>query len=80
MGETLYGHDLLRLLIERGGICSLDQLRADAAATYGVEATFCNCHGDTFDLEGVLGFLARKGKIALEGGRVSLGDVPACQH
>ncbi len=80
MSEPLYGHDLLRLLVERGGACSLEQLRADAVGAYGAEATFCNCHGDTFDLEGVLGFLARKGKIALVDGQVRLGDVPACQH
>lgn len=80
MSEPLYGHDLLRLVVERGGACSLEQLRADAVGAYGAEATFCNCHGDTFDLEGVLGFLARKGKIQFVDGQVRMGNVPACQH
>lgn len=80
MSEPLYGHDLLRLVAARGGACSLEQLRADAGGAFGAGATFCNCHGDTFDLEGVLAFLARKGKIALEAGQVRMGDLPACAH
>lgn len=80
MSEPLYGHDLLRLVAEHGGACSLEQLRADAVGAYGSEATFCNCAGDTFDLEGVLGFLARKGKVDLSDGHVRLGTASACQH
>lgn len=80
MSEPLYGHDLLSLVVARGGACSLEQLRADAAGVFGSEATFCNCGGDTFDLEGVLGFLASKGKIAITGDRIVLGNKPACQH
>ncbi len=80
MSEPLYGHDLLRLVVERGGACSLEQLRTDSLSAYGAGVTFCNCHGDTFDLEGVLAFLAHKGKLELSGDQVRLGSAPACQH
>lgn len=80
MSDPLYGHDLLSLLVERGGTCSLDDLRAASQAIHGAEAVYCNCSGDTFDFEGVIAFLGRKGKVSIMGGQVSLGSAPACQH
>jgi len=80
MSEPLYGHDLLSLLVAKGGACRVDDLRAAAAAAHGAEAIYCNCHGDSFDFDGVLGFLAHKGKIQLADGQITLGMAPACQH
>jgi probable metal-binding protein len=80
MSEPLYGHDLLSLLVKKGGNCDLADLRAASEAAHGVGATYCNCHGDTFDFDGVLAFLGSKGKVRVAEGRVSLGMAPACQH
>jgi probable metal-binding protein len=80
MSEPLYGHDLLGLLVEKGGTCRLEDLRAAAAAAHGASATYCNCHGDSFDFDGVIGFLGGKGKVQVVDGQVTLGMAPACQH
>lgn len=80
MSEPLYGHDLLSLVLERGGQAPVEELRAAALAAHGSAATYHNCHGDSFDFDGVLAFLSQKGKIALVDGTVSLGSAPACQH
>jgi probable metal-binding protein len=80
MSELLYGHDLLSLLLEKGGACGLEELRAASAATHGAGATYCNCSGDSFDFDGVLAFLGSKGKLRVADGTVSLGMAPACQH
>lgn len=80
MSEPLFGHDLLGLLVEKGGGCSLEDLRAASEASHGVSATYCNCHGDNFDFDGVIAFLASKGKVQVTDGRVALGLAPSCQH
>jgi probable metal-binding protein len=80
MSEPLYGHDLLSLLMEKGGSCRLEDLRTASVAAHGAAATYCNCHGDSFDFDGVIAFLGSKGKIGLVDGKVSLGMAPACQH
>lgn len=80
MSEPLYGHDLLSLLVERGGSCRLEDLRAASAAAHGASAVYCNCHGDSFDFDGVIAFLGSKGKVQVAGGTVTLGMAPACQH
>jgi probable metal-binding protein len=80
MSEPLYGHDLLGLLLEKGGTCRLQDLRDASAAAHGAGATYCNCSGDTFDFDGVIAFLGSKGKLRVAEGTVSLGMAPACQH
>ena len=80
MSEPLYGHDLLGLLVEKGGACRLEDLRAASAAIHGAGATYCNCSGDSFDFDGVIAFLGSKGKISMGDGTVALGRAPACQH
>ncbi|MCC6512726.1 MAG: DUF2492 family protein, partial [Geothrix sp.] len=52
MSEPLYGHDLLSLLVEKGGTCALEELRAASEAVHGKTAIYCNCRGDSFDFDG----------------------------
>ncbi len=80
MSEPLYGHDLLGLLVEKGGTCALEDLRAASEAVHGRAAVYCNCHGASFDFDGVIAFLGSKGKVSVADGIVSLGMAPACQH
>ncbi len=80
MSEPLYGHDLLSLLVEKGGTCRLEDLRAASIAVHGAEAIYSNCHGDSFDFDGVIAFLGSKGKVRVADGSVALGMAPACQH
>lgn len=80
MPEPLYGHDVLSLVMEQGGSISVADLKAAAQAAHGMAAEYHNCHGDTFDLDGVLAFLASKGKITVADGRIAMGNLPACQH
>jgi probable metal-binding protein len=80
MSEPLYGHDLLGLLVEKGGACSLESLRTASIAAHGPAAVYSNCGGDSFDFDGVIGFLASKGKVQVADGTVTLGMAKACQH
>ncbi len=80
MSEPLYGHDLMGLLLEKGGTCPLEDLRAASVAVHGTQAIYCNCHGDSFDFDGVIAFLGSKGKLQVSDGQVKLGMAPACQH
>jgi probable metal-binding protein len=76
--QIVMGHEVLDLILERGGSCTLTELRADAQAKFGPGAVFGNCHGDRFAFDGLVEFLASKGKVARQGEEVSLGQVPGC--
>jgi probable metal-binding protein len=80
MSEPLYGHDLLSLLMEKGGTCRLEELRLASVTAHGEAATYHNCHGDSFDFDGVIAFLGSKGKVQVTDGQITLGMAPACQH
>lgn len=80
MSEPLYGHDLLSLLVDRGGTCAVADLRAAAAEAHGPQAVYWNCHGENFDFDGVLAFLSSRGKVSLQDGAITLGMASACQH
>lgn len=77
--EPVFGHELITLVVEMGGTAGVEALRQAAVGRFGADAVYGNCHGDRFDFDGVLSFLAWKGKIALRGDSVSVGAVPACQ-
>ena len=72
------GHDVLSLIAERGGRCTVAELKAAAEKVFGPDTVFGNCHGDAFDFGQLLAFLASKGKLVRSGDEVSLGSVPAC--
>jgi len=80
MSEPLFGHDLLSLLVEKGGSCPLEDLRAASVAAHGAAPIYCNCHGDSFDFDGVLAFLGSRGKVQVVDGMVAMGMAQACQH
>ena len=54
------GHEVLYLLHERGGEMKMEALRLLSADAFGSNAIFGNCHGDTFDFDGLLRFLAER--------------------
>lgn len=74
----IYGHEVLQILAHSGGRLPLETLRAKAAEAFGAQAVFCNCHGDSFDFDGLMAFLSGKGKLAIMDGHAMLGFVPAC--
>lgn len=76
--NVIAGHDVLSLIAARGGRCSVAELRAAAARSFGPDAVFGNCHGELFDFAQLLAFFERKGKLAHTGDELSLGAVPAC--
>lgn len=74
----VFGHEILGILADRGGRLPVAELKSAAGAAFGEEAVYGNCHGDRFDFEGLLAFLAAAGKLSLDGEHASLGRVPGC--
>ncbi len=74
----VFGHELLSLLQQMGGVASVEALRNAAAGAFGANAVYGNCHGDRFSFHEVLAFLASRGKLESRGDEVALGTVPAC--
>jgi probable metal-binding protein len=78
IAEPIYGHEVLTVLASLGGSADLEMLRAAVVENFGKGAVFCNCAGNRFAFDELLGFLASRGKLAIAGDRLSLGPVPGC--
>ncbi len=74
----IFGHEVLSILAAGGGRMDIEELRAQTARSFGEEAVFGNCHGETFGFDGLLDFLESVGKLSRQGETVALGRVPAC--
>lgn len=74
----VFGHEVLNLLVDRGGRLPVEELRRAAAEAFGADALYGNCHGDRFGFDGLLEFLASAGKLSRDGEDVALGRVPGC--
>lgn len=78
MEDRVFGHDVLQLLLARGGAMPVEELRRTAAAAFGTDTRFWNCHNESFDFDQLLEFLGSRGKLVVQGGVARLGMVPAC--
>ena len=78
MEDRIFGHDVMQLLLQRGGAMPVDDLRRVAGATFGPDTRFWNCHDQSFDFDQLLEFLGSRGKLEVQDGLVRLGFVPAC--
>lgn len=79
LADVVMGHQVLQILSEQGGgPIPLESLRSASATRFGASAVYGNCHGDRFDFDGLLEFLASVGKLARSGDEVALGQIPAC--
>ncbi len=78
--RVVMGHDLVNLVASLGGDVEMEQLRSAAAAAFGPNAILADCHGDTFNVDELVAFLAWKGKLEVDGTRVRVGPVAPCSH
>lgn len=78
MEDRIFGHDVLQLLLERGGALPVEELRARTASAFGTDTRFWNCHDESFDFDQLLEFLGSRGKLIIHDGIAKLGFVPAC--
>lgn len=78
MADPIYGHELLELLTKFPGGATRPELKSLADSRFGADAVYTNCSGMAFDFEGVVAFLASRGKLSLSGEKIHLGPVPGC--
>ena len=50
------------------------------ANEHGADARFFTCSAEDMDLAALLAFLVARGKVRVDGGLVTSGDSPPCNH
>ena len=76
--QGIFGHEVLNLLMEFGGATTVEILRSSTTETFGPDAVFCNCHGDTFNFDELMAFFSSRGKVETDGRSVCLRFSEPC--
>ena len=63
MSDSIHGHEVLHLMLERGGTFTREGLRDAIAARFGADARFHTCSADDLTADQLIDFLAARGKF-----------------
>lgn len=74
MSTSIHGHEVLHFIIEQ------EPTRDQLVAAFAPEARFHTCSAEDMDLDGLLLFLAERGKISDINGRLSADPAKMCAH
>ncbi|MGL5949763.1 MAG: YecH family metal-binding protein [Aeromonas sp.] len=63
MTQSIHGHEVMQMMLEHSGQFSRESLKAAMAARFGTDAQFHTCKASELDADGLIDFLAARGKF-----------------
>jgi probable metal-binding protein len=82
MSESIHGHEVMRLMLERGGSFTRESLRDTVVGQFGAGARFHTCSAEDMTAEELIDFLAVMGKFVEADGGAGFNTQPEmiCKH
>ena len=80
MGESIHGHEVIGMMNESGLTYTVESLRNTIVGRFGADARFHTCSAENLSPDGLIEFLAAKGKFAPADGGFMFGKGQACGH
>ncbi|QFI56227.1 YecH family metal-binding protein [Aeromonas simiae] len=80
MPMSIHGHEVMQMMLERGGLFTRESLRQAIVEAFGSDARFHTCSAEGMDADQLIDFLERKGKFvaAAEGFQTRADRI--CNH
>lgn len=80
MTESIHGHEVLQMLLEQPNGISKAQLKAQIVQRFGAQARYHTCSASDMDADGLIAFLAARGKFVEVDAGVTTHADKICQH
>jgi len=80
MSESIHGHEVIGMMVESGTAYTEATLRNAIVGRFGADARFHTCSATNLSPEGLIEFLAAKGKFVPADGGFVFGQGQACGH
>jgi probable metal-binding protein len=80
MSESIHGHEVIGMMVESGTAYTEATLRAAIVGRFGPDARFHTCSADNLSPDGLIEFLAARGKFTPVDGGFVFGASKACGH
>jgi len=78
--ESIHGHDVIDMIQQAGRAFSRPELVAAIAGKYGADARFHTCSAEGLTADGLIDFLASRGKFFGNESGLSIDASKICQH
>ena len=76
----VHGHEVMRLMLESGAGYTRESLRAAILERFGTDARFHTCSAQGMDADGIIEFLAARGKFVEGDGGFTTEPGKICNH
>jgi len=76
----IHGHEVMRMMLESGGGYTRGSLRTAIIERFGPDARFHTCSAQGMDADGIIEFLAARGKFVEGEGGFTTDPGRICDH
>jgi len=80
MSEQIHGHDVIAMMTSSNQLYTRDSLRAAIIGKFGADARFHTCSAENMDTDGIIDFLAARGKFMENAGGLAINPDKVCDH
>jgi probable metal-binding protein len=80
MSESIHGHEVIGMMVESGTAYTEATLHDAIVGRFGSDARFHTCSADNLSPDGLIKFLAAKGKFVPVSGGFVFGTGQPCGH
>lgn len=63
MSDSIHGHEVMEMMLARGGQFSEESLKSAMAARFGAQARYHTCSASGLDADGLIALLRTRGKF-----------------
>ena len=78
--ESIHGHDVIDMIQQAGHAFSRAELVAAIDAQFGADARFHTCSAEGLSADGLVEFLAARGKFVGSDSALAIDPAKLCQH
>ena len=80
MTNQIHGHDVIEMMTGAAEPYSRASLKAAIIGKFGADARFHTCSAEGMDADGIIDFLAARGKFMDNVGGLAINPEKVCQH
>jgi probable metal-binding protein len=80
MTKEIHGHDIIQMMTESNQLYTRDSLKAAILAKFGADARFHTCSAEGMDADGIIDFLAARGKFMENVAGLAINPDQVCNH
>ena len=80
MTNQIHGHDVIEMMTSSNSLYSRDSLKAAIIAKFGADARFHTCSAEGMDADGMIDFLAARGKFMENASGLAINPDKVCKH